>query len=77
MRGVVTRALQRHLTQDAEEPMMAAAHLQLEAVRRAAALMAHCIRLLLAHGEQLGNPTARDHMLRLIHYHALHDPEVH
>ena len=77
MRGVVTRALQRHLIQHAEDPMTAAAHLQLEAVRRAAALMAHCIRLLLAHGKQLGDPTARDHMLHLPHYHAVHDPEVH
>ena len=77
MRGAVTQALQRHLTQHAENPMKAAAHLQLEAVRRAAAQMAHRKRLLLAYTEQLTNPTAREHMMRLIHYHAVHDSDVH
>ena len=37
MRGAVTQALGRHLTKHAQNPMEAAAHLQLEAVRRAAA----------------------------------------
>ena len=77
MRGAMTQALQRHLTLHAEDPMKAAAHLQLEAVRRAAAQMAHCKRLKLAHREQITDPTAREHMLRLINCHAVHDPEVH
>ena len=77
MRGAVTQALQRHLTKYAEDPMGAAAHLQLEAVRRAAAQMVHRKRLMLTHTEQLPDPTAREHMLCLIHYHAVHDPEVH
>ena len=51
--------------------------LQLEAVRRAAAQMVHRKHLLLTHVEQLTNPTAREHMQRLIHYHAVHDPDVH
>ena len=37
MRGAVTQALHRHLARHTEKPMEAAAHLQLEAVRRAAA----------------------------------------
>ena len=45
-RGVVTRALHRHLTKHTESPMEAAAHLQLEAVRRAAAQMVHRKHLL-------------------------------
>ena len=57
--------------------MEAAAHLQLEAVRRAAAQMVHRKHLLSAHAEQLTDPTAREHMQRLIHYHALHAPDVH
>ena len=77
MRGVVTQALHRHLIKHAENLMEAAAHLQLEAVRRAAALMVHPTHLLLTHMEQLTDPTAREHMLRLIHYHAVHEPEVH
>ena len=77
MRGAMTQALHRHLTKHAENPMGAAAHLQLEAVRRAAAQMLHHKHLLLTHTEQLGDPNAREHMLRLIHYHAPHDPEVH
>ena len=77
MRGAVTQALHRHLTENAENPMGVAAHLQLEAVRRAAAQMVHCKHLLLTHTEQLTNPTTREHMLRLVHYHVTHDPEVH
>ena len=77
MRGAVTQALQRHLARHAENRMGAAAHLQLEAVRRAAAQMVHRKRLLLTHTEQLTDPTSREHMLRLIHDHAVHDPEVH
>ena len=77
MRGAVTQALQRHLRKHAEDPMGAAAQLKLEAVRRAAAQMVHRKLLLLTHTEQLTNPTAREHMLRLIHYHAVHDTEVH
>ena len=77
MRGAVTRALQRHLTKQAEVPMKGAAHLKLEAVRRAAAQVAQRKRLMLTHTKPLAVPTAREHMLRLIHYHALHDPEVH
>ena len=77
MRGAVTEALHRHLTRHAENPIWAAAHLQLETVCRAAAQMVHRKHLLLTHTEQLTNPIARDHMLRLIHYHAVHDPEVH
>ena len=77
MRGAVTQALHRHLTKYAENPMVAAAHLQLEAVRRAAAEMVHRKHLLLTHTDQLTDPTAREHMLRLIHYHAVHDREVH
>ena len=57
--------------------MEAAAHLQLEAVRRAAAKMVHRKHHLLTRTEQLTDPTAREHMLRLIHYHAVRDPEVH
>ena len=77
MRGAVTQALQRHLSNHAKDPMWAAAHLQLEAVRRAAAQMVHRKRLLLTHTEQFTDPTAREHMLRLIHYHVVPDPEVH
>ena len=47
MRGAVTQALHRHLTKQTESPMEAAAHLQLEAVRRAAAQMVHRKHLLL------------------------------
>ena len=77
MRGAVTQALHRHLTKHTESPMEAAAHLQLEAVRRAAARMVHRKHLLLTHAEQLTDPTAREHMQCLIHYHAVHDPDVH
>ena len=77
MRGAVTQALHRHLTKPTESPMEAAAHLGLEAVRRAAAQMVHRKHLLLTHAEQLTDPTAREHMQRLIHYHAVHDPDVH
>ena len=77
MRGAVTQALHRHLTKHTESPMEAAAHLQLEAVRRAAAQMVHRKHLLLTHAEQLTDPTDREHMQRLIHYHAVHDPDVH
>ena len=66
MRGAVTQALQRHLTQHAENQMKAAAHLQLEAVRRAAAQMAHRKRFLWRYTEHLKGPTARGHMMRLI-----------
>ena len=76
MRGAVTQALQRHLTQHAEDPNKAAAHPQLEAVHRAVAQMAHRKRLMLANTERLTDPTASEHMRRLIHYHAVHDPEV-
>ena len=77
MRGAVTRTLHRHFTKHTENTMEVAAHLQLEAVRRGAAQMVHRKHLLLTHTEQLIDPTAREHMLRLIHYHAVHDPEVH
>ena len=77
MRRAVTQALQRHFSKHAEDRMGAAAHLQLEAVSRTAAQMVHHKRLLLTHMEQLSDPTAREHMLRLIHSHAVHDPEVH
>ena len=77
MRGAVTQALHRHLTKHTESPMEAAAHLQLEAVRRAAAQMVHRKHLLLTHAEQLTDPTAREQRQRLIHYHAVHDPDVH
>ena len=77
MRGAVTQALQQHLTAHAKNPMGAAAHLQLETVRRAAAPMVQRKHSLLTHTEQLTDPDASDHMLPLIHYHALHDPEVH
>ena len=39
--------------------------------------MVHRKHLLLPHAEQLTDPTAREHMQRLIHYHALHDRDVH
>ena len=77
MRGAVTQALQQHLTNHAEDPMGAATHLQLKAVRRVAAQMIHRKRLLLTHREQLADPTTREHMLRLMQYHAVHDPEHH
>ena len=77
MRGVVTQALHGHLAKHTKNPMEAAAHLQLEAIRRAAAQMVYCKHLLLTHTEQLTDPTAREHMQRLIHYHAVHDREVH
>ena len=76
-RGAVTQALHRPLTKHTENPMEAAAHLQLEAVRRAAAQTVHRKHLLLTQAEQLTDPTAREHMQRLIHYHAVHDPDVH
>ena len=75
MRGAMTQALHRHLAKHTENPIQSAAHLQLEAVRRAAAQMVHRKHLLLTHTEQLTNPTAREHMQRLIHYHAVHDPK--
>ena len=56
--------------------MEAAAHLQLEAVRRTAAQMVHRKHLLLTHAEQLTDPIAREHMQCLIHYYAVHDPDV-
>ena len=77
MRGAVTQARHRHVTKRSENPMEAAAQLQLEAVRRTAAQMAHRKHLLLTHTEQPTDPTAREHMQRPIHYHAVHDPEVH
>ena len=77
MRGAVTQAVERHLTKHAENPMGTAAHLQLEAVRREAPQMVHRKRLLLTHTEQVTDFTARQHMLCLIHYHAVHDPGVH
>ena len=77
MKGAVTQALQLHLTKHAEVLMAAAAHLQLEAVCRAAAEMVRRKRLLLTHTEQLADPTAREHMLRAVHYNVVHDPEVH
>ena len=76
MRGAVRQALHRRLTKYAESPMGAVAHLQLEAVRRAAARKVHRKPLLLTHTEQLTDPTTREHMLRLFHYHAVHEPEV-
>ena len=77
MRGAVTQALHRYLTKYTESPMEEAAHLQLEAVRREAAQMVHRKHLLLTHTEQLTYSTARERMQRLIHYHAVHDVEVH
>ena len=77
MRGAVTQALQRYLNQHTRSPMNPAAHLQLEAVCRAAAKMAHRKRILLAHTEQVTDPTSRGHMMRLIYYQAVHDPAVH
>ena len=74
MRGEVTQTLQQHFTKHAEDPMGTAAHLQLEAVRRAAAQMVHHKRLLLTHLEHLTDPITMKDMLRLIHYHAMHDP---
>ena len=67
MRGAVTQALHRHLAKHTENQMEAATHLQPEAVRRAAAQMVHRKHLLLTHTEQLTDPTAREHMHRLIH----------
>ena len=77
MRGAVTQALHQHLAKHTEGPMEAAAHLQLEAVRRAAARLVHRKHLLLTQAEQLTNPTTREHMQRLIQYHAVHDPDIH
>ena len=77
MRGAVTQALHRHLAKQTESPMEAAAHYQLEAVRSVAAQMVHRKHLLLTHTEQLTDPTTREHMQRLIHYHAVHDRDVH
>ena len=57
MEGAVTQALQWHLPKLAEDPNGAAVHLQLEAVRRAAAQMVHDKHLLLTHTEQLTDPT--------------------
>ena len=57
MRGAVTQALHQHVTKHTESPMEAAAHLQLEAVRRAAAQMVHHKHLLLTHADQLTDPT--------------------
>ena len=61
----MTQALQPHLTRHTEDLIKAAVHLQLEAVRRAAAQMAHRKRLMLTHPERLTDPTAREHILRL------------
>ena len=77
MRGAVTQTLNRNINKLVENPMESAAHLQLEAVRRAAAQMVHRKHLRLTHTEKLTDPTAREHMRCLIHYHAVHDPEVH
>ena len=77
LRGAGTQILHSHLTQHTEDPMEAAAHLQLEAVHRAAVQMAHRKRLLLTHTERLTNPNAIAHMLRLIHFHPVHNPDVH
>ena len=77
VRGAMTHALHRHLSKHTESRLEAAAHLQLEAVHRAAAQMVHHKNLLLTHTEQLTDPIAREHMQRLIHYHGVHDPEVH
>ena len=71
MRGAVTQALQQHPTNHAQDPVGAAAHLQLEAVRRAAAQMVHRKRLLLTHTEQLTDCTVREQMLRLMDYHVV------
>ena len=57
MRGAVTQALHQHLAKHTESSMEAAAHLQLEAVRRAAAQMVHRKHLLLTQTEQLTDPT--------------------
>ena len=76
-RGAVTQALQRHLTKHREYPMGAEGHLQLEAVCRAATQMVQRKYLLLTHTKQLTDPNAREHMLHLILWHAMHDPEVH
>ena len=38
--------------------------------------MVHRKHLLLTHTEQLTEPTANEHMQRLIHYHAVYDPDV-
>ena len=77
MRGAVTQAPHQHLIKHAENPIGAAAYLQLEAVRRAAARMVHRKYLLVTQTEQLTDPTAREHKLRLMYYHATHDPEAH
>ena len=77
MRGAVRQALHHHVAKHTESPMEAAAHLQLEAVCRAAGQMVHRKHVLLTHTEQLTNPTARAYMQRLIQYHAVHDPELH
>ena len=77
IRGAVKQALRRNLAKHTEDPMEAAAHIQLEAVRRAVAQMVHCKHLLLTHTEQLTDPTAREHMQCLIHCPAVHDPDVH
>ena len=77
MRGALTQALHRHLIKHTDSPMEAAAHLQLEAVRRAAAQIVHRKHLLPSHAEQLTDRTAREDMQRLIHYHAVHDRDVH
>ena len=77
MRGAGTQGRQQHLPKHTESRMEAAAHLQLEAVRRAAAQIIHRKHLLLTHAEQLTDPTTREHMQRLINYHAVHDPDVH
>ena len=77
MGGAVTQTLHGHFTKHTENLMEAAAHFQLEAVSRAAAHVVHRKRLLLTHTEQLTDPTAREYMQRLIHYHAVHDPENH
>ena len=39
--------------------------------------MVHRKHFLLTHAEQLTDPTTREHTQRLIHYHAVHDPDVH
>ena len=76
IRGAVAQALQRHLTQQGKNQMKVAAHLKLEAVCRAAAQTAHRERRLLAYTEQTTNPIAREHMMRLIRYHAVCDRDV-
>ena len=77
MRGAVSQALHRHLTKHAEKPEGGSsappARSSPQSSSRNGTPQTPPADIM----EQLTDPTAREHILRLIHYHAVHVPEVH